>query len=174
MKKVLFLLLVSCLLSVPAVFAGTYTLDGKTIHLQGDTGFGDTHWLESQVKIKFNHLKIGWDHQGKVDRIRYDISCKDGQAVLQNVKYVDNALNGDYEIRWQQSELNMNRDFSFHKDDRDFRRDNNVKYSSQLDIKPANVKSGKVEFHFHASNHHYIVIWEPLSGKLSTTWKRLS
>ncbi len=172
MKNVLFLVLVSCLLFVPSAFAGTYTLDDKIVHLQGDTAFGDIHWLESQVKIRFNHLKLGWDHHGKVDRIRYDISCLDGQAVLQNVEYVDNA-NGYYEVRWQQAESALDRDFSFHKDDRDFNRDNNVKFSTKLSVEPSNAKTSKVKFHIHASGRHYIVIWEPVPGKLSTTWKRL-
>ena len=173
MKKFLYLFLAFCLLTVPSVYAGTYTLDDKVVHLQGNTAFGETHWLESQVKIKFNHLKVGWDHQGKVDRIRYDISCLDGQAVLQNVKYVDDALGGDCEVRWEQSAIGLNRDFSFYKDDPDFRRDNNVKYSTKLNIYPAMVKHSKVEFHFHASDRHYIVIWEPFTGDLTTTWKRL-
>ncbi|MFZ5951653.1 MAG: hypothetical protein ACOYXC_13165 [Candidatus Rifleibacteriota bacterium] len=173
MKKVLLTVLVAIILAVPAAFAGTFTLNNKVVHLQGDSSYGKTLWLESQVKIKFNHLKLGWDHTGKVDRIRYDISCTDGQAVLQNVRYIDDAVEGRDEVRWTQSETDLNRDFSFHKDDRDFRRDNNVKYSTKLNIAPANYKNAKVEFHFHASGRHYIVIWEPMKEQLSTTWKRL-
>lgn len=168
MKKILLTVLVAFLLSVPAIYAGTYTLNNKVVHLQGDSAYGKTLWLESQVKIKFNHLKLGWDHSGKVDRIRYDFSCLDGQAVLQNVQYIEND-----ELLWTQSEGDLNRDFSFYKDDRDFRRDNNVKYSTKLNIPSTNHKAGKVKFHFIASGRHYIVIWEPLSESLATTWKRL-
>lgn len=173
MKKILSVLLVMCLFAATSAFAGSYTLDNGIVHLQGDSTFGKTLWLESQVKIKFNHLKIGWDHSGKVDRIRYDISCLDGKAVLQNVKYIDNAVDGRDSVRWQQSAEPLNRDFSYIKDDRDFRRDNNVKFSSNLEIEPAKAKNSKVEFHIHASGRHYIVIWEPKNNKLSTTWQRL-
>ncbi|GAB4280526.1 MAG: hypothetical protein Kow0029_25190 [Candidatus Rifleibacteriota bacterium] len=174
MKKILFALFVVLFFTVSAVFAGTYTLNKQIIHLQGDSSFGKTLWLESQVKLSFNHLKLGWDHTGKVDRIRYDISCLDGKVVLQNVKYIDDAVDGREMVRWEQSAENLNRDFSFIKDDRDNRRDNNVKYSTKLSIEPANVKNAKVEFHFTASGRHYIVIWEPRNQKLSATWERLS
>lgn len=173
MKKVLLSLFVLCFLVSPSLYAGSYILDNQVIHLQGDTETGKTFWLESQVKIKFNHLKLAWDHTGKVDRIRYDISCLDGKVILQNVKYVDDAVDACEQVRWEQSTENLNKDFSFVKADRDNKRDNNVKYSSKLNIAPANAKNSKVEFHFHASNRHYIVIWEPVSQKLSATWKRL-
>lgn len=169
MKKLWLALLIVSLTVVPGLYAGTYTLNNEVVHLQGDSSYGKTLWLESQVKIKFNHLKIGWDHAGNVDRIRYDISCLDGKAVLQNVKYIDGG-----QVLWAQSPENLNRDFSFVKDDRDMRRDYNVKYSTKLSVSLANAKKGKVEFHIQASGRHYIVIWEPVSQKLSTTWKRLN
>lgn len=168
MKKLWLALLIACLAVIPGLQAGTYTLEKQIVHLQGDTTFGKTLWLESQVRIQFNHLKVGWDHSGKVDRIRYDIACLDGQAVLQNVKYVD----GD-QVRWEQSAENLNRDFSYVKDNRDSRRDNIVKYSTKLNIAPANPKYAEIQFHIKASGRHYIVVWKPAAKALATTWERL-
>lgn len=173
MKKILFAFFVFCLFAAPGLYAGTYTLDNQSIHLQGDTAVGKTLWLESQVKIQFNHLKLAWDHTGKVDKIRYDISCLDGKAILQNVKYIDDAVDSHNQIRWEQSDEDLNKDFSFIKDDRDNRRDNNVKYSSKLAIAPANYKNAKIEFHILASGRHYIVTWSPFKQTLSATWKRV-
>ena len=173
MKKIVLSLFVALLLVTPAVFAGTYTSDNKVVHLQGDTSVGQTLWLESQVKIRFDHLKLGWDHNGKVDRLRYHISCHDGKAVLQNVEYVDAAIDGYEEVRWVQADENMNKDFSFIKDNRDRRRDNTIKHSVHLNIEPSSVKTAKVKFHIYAKGRHYIVIWEPKSNRLTTTWERI-
>lgn len=173
MKKFMFALLVAVLAVTPALFAGTYTLDNKIVHLQGDTSTGKTFWLESQVKLQFNHIKLGWTHNGRVDRVRYHITCLDGQAVLQNVEYVDEAVDNTKHVRWIQSDTNLERDFSFFKDDADFRRSNVIKYSTKLDVKPADYKTGEVRFHFEASGRHYIVIWEARSNNLITTWEKL-
>ncbi len=173
-KRIVFTLLIAVFAFTSMLSAGTHTLNNAIVHLQGDTAVGQTLWLESQVKIKFNHLKLGWDHSGKVDRIRYDISCLDGKVILQNVDYIDSAIDNREQVRWIQSNANLNRDFSFIKDDRDHRRDNNVKYSQKLSIPSANLDSAMVRFHFTAQGRHYIVIWHPRTNKLTTTWKQLN
>ena len=172
MKKFLFTLLVAMIVISASLFAGTYTLENRTIHLQGDTVEGKSFWLESQVKIVLHHLKIGWDNQGHVDRIRYHISCNDGKAVLQNVEYAD-ASEGTMKVKWKQSEKNLNRDFSFVKDNRDRARDNTVKYSTKFNLNPSDVKSSEVRFYIDASGRHYTVIWEPKTKKVSATWERM-
>ncbi len=172
MKKVLVVLFAFCLSLVPSLYAGSYSLDNHAVHLQGDTGVGNTFWLESQVKIQLNHLKFTWDRNGTTGRIRYDISCLDGKAILQNVKFIDSAETGE-KVRWEQSAEAMNRDFSFFKDSVKLKRNNRVKYSAQVDITSANVKNAKVEFHVQASGRHYIITWEPLTQKVYTSWKRL-
>ena len=173
MKKILFTLLVAILVTSSSLFAGSFTSEGQVVHLQGDTSVGKTLWLESQVKLVFNHLKLAWDHNGKVDRIRYHISCKDGKVVLQNVEYVDEAVHGHEHMRWIQTDGNLERDFSFIKDNRDRYRDNVVKYSTRMNIAPADLDTAKVKFHFLAMNRHYIVVWEPKNNKFYTTWERI-
>ncbi len=173
MKKVLFALFAFCLLLVPGAFAGTYTLDNYAVHLQGDTGVGNTFWLESQVKIKFNHLRVSWDKAGSMGRLRYDMTCLDGKAVLQNVKYIDDALNGTEQVRWEQSATGLNRDFSYLLDSTKLKRNNTVKFNHNLNLAPANIKNSKVEFHVHASGRHYIITWEPFTQKVYTSWNRL-
>lgn len=173
MKKLLVALVLMLVAVMPSLYAGSYTLDNGIIHLQGDTSAGKTFWLESQVKIQFNHLKLAWDHSGKVDRVRYDISCLDGKVILQNVKYIDKAVDGAESVRWQQSTENLNNDFSFIKDNRNSKRPNNVKYSTKMAIEPSDRNTAKVEFHFHASGRHYIVTWEPKANKIYSSWETL-
>lgn len=172
MKKILFTLFVAIIVVSPTLFAGTYTLDNRVVHLQGDTSEGKTFWLESQVKIVLNHLKVGWDYQGNVDRIRYHISCKDGKAVLQNVEYLD-AAEGTMSVKWKQSDRDLNRDFSYVKDNRDKIRDNTVKYSTKFNLQHSDIKSAEVRFHIDASGRHYIIIWTPKTNKVEVTWNKI-
>jgi len=140
--------------------AGGYTKDNATLYLDG------------KILIRFDTLHVGWSRDQKtLDRIRYKLTCLKGKAVLNNVEYLDSALEGKESIRWSQSTTGLNKDISavnYHMD-----RQHKISHSNtsnDVKIAPYDLKTAKVRFHITASGRNFKVTWCPKTGDISSTW----
>lgn len=128
-------------------------------------------YLDGKVHVRFDTLKIGWsrDHQS-VDNIRYRITCLAGEATLNNVEYLDTAVDGKENIRWTQAADKMNVNFSARANKLEKSHIVRVYRELKVKIAPYNIATAKVRFHIRASGRDYKVTWEPKSGKMYAAW----
>ena len=155
----LFLVALAVLTLASAAQAGSYYKKNASLFLDG------------KVHIRFDHLLLGWtrDHKA-IDRVRYEITCLKGQAVLQNVEYLDSALNDTASVRWYQSPYDMKADFSAQNFHMDRHHLISIKRTNHVKIAPYCLNSAKVRFHIRASGRNYKVIWSPKTGDIYSTW----
>jgi hypothetical protein len=164
MKKSYFclLLLSVCILfnSLPQARAGSYYTTDLSIFLGG------------KVHIRFDHLLLAWTKsQDFIDRIRYEITCLQGEAVLTNVDYEDDALFSTQSLRWQQSEKPLHWDFSERFNRLDGHHQISIKHTALVKIAPYSLDGARVRFHIRALRRKYVVVWAPKTNKIYATWK---
>lgn len=163
MKKLILsflLVFLALFLIVPqSVFAGTYFTRNLSIFLGG------------KVHIRFDHLLLGWTRsQEFVDRIRYELTCLKGDAILTNVDYFDEALFNSSTLRWQQSKKNFHWDFSERFNRLDGQHQISIKRTCRVRLKPYSLETARVRFHITANGRKYLIVWAPKTNKLYATW----
>lgn len=160
MKRVFKLFLFVALFAAIAVSAqaGSYFKQNHSLYLDG------------KVHIRFDYLLLAWSHDGKIDRIRYKMTCLAGKAVLNKVEYLDNAVDGKQTSRWTESEQPLNLDFSAKFSHLDKQHRVSISKTNHTAIKPYDLNSGKVCFHIKASDRNYKVFWTPKTGDIYATW----
>ena len=139
--------------------AGNYAKENTSIYLDG------------KVHIRFDSLRLGWDRDQKfADRIRYRITCLAGKAVLNNVEYLDTAVDDKESVRWTLSKDNMNEDFSAISSHLEKSHIVRLYRDLKIKVQPYNLDTAKVRFHIFASGRDYKVTWEPKTGKMYASW----
>ncbi len=139
---------------------------------QAGSYFKQNHslYLDGKVHIRFDHLLLAWSHDGKIDRIRYEMTCLAGKAVLDKVEYLDKAVEGKLMSRWTQSEQPLNLDFSAKFSHLDKHHRVQISKTNFTSITPFDPASGKVCFHIKASDRNYKVFWAPKTGEVYAIW----
>lgn len=155
----LLILFAMLLLSGNSVSAGSYFARNLSIFLGG------------KIHIRFDHLLLGWTKsQQFVDRIRYELTCLSGDAVLTNVDYLDEALYESPTMRWQQSDKEFYWDFSARANRLDGKHRISIKRTCNVQIKPYTLDTARVRFHISAMGRKYLVVWAPKTNRIYTTW----
>ncbi len=114
---------------------------------------------------------IGWTKtQEFVDKIRYEISCKKGQAILKNVEYYDKACSDYQGLRWKQSEKGLHWDFSARFNQLIGTNKFSIKKTNKVKIKPFSLDTAQIKFYIQTLGRVYKVVWEPKSNKIFSTW----
>lgn len=156
-KLVLVVLMLMAVVSVAQ--AGHYQKDGVSVYLDG------------KVHVRFDNLFIGSSRDGKsIDKIRYRMVCLAGKAILNNVEYIDSAIESKESTRWTQSNAPMNVDFSARIGHLEKSHIIRVYRDIPVKITPYSMDNGKIRFHIHASGRDYKVTWEPKSDKVYASW----
>ncbi|HOT27460.1 MAG TPA: hypothetical protein PLU72_04670 [Candidatus Ozemobacteraceae bacterium] len=161
MKKMsLFLVVLAAFLFMAAsAEAGSYTKQNHSLYLDG------------KVLVRFDQLLLGWTRdQKEIDRIRFKMTCLKGKAVLDNVEYVDAAVDGKEAVRWAKSQSPMNLDFSAKLGHMDRAHRVSIAQTTEFKVAPYDLKTAKVRFHIQASGRNYKVTWVPLTGEVHATW----
>lgn len=128
-------------------------------------------YLDGKVHIRFDQLKAGWSHDYKtLDNLRYTIVCLAGKAVLNNVEYLDAAIDGKETSRWMQNKDKMNVDFSAIASHLEKSHIVRLYRDVKMGVTPFNMQTGKFRFHIFASGRNYKVTWEPKTGKIYAAW----
>ena len=128
-------------------------------------------FLDGKIHIRFDYLLLGWTRDERaVDRLRYEMTCLKGNAILQNVEYLDSALNDAASVRWYQSPYDMNTNFSAKNFHMDRQHRVSIKHTNHLKIAPYSLISAQVRFHIYAAGRNYKVIWAPKTGDVYSTW----
>jgi hypothetical protein len=158
-KRTLCLAVLLVFALIGMVEAGHYQKDNHAIYLDG------------KVKINFETLYMGWsrDYQA-IDTIRYRMNCLHGEAILNNVEYIDDAVEGHETVRWSQSNVPMNLNFSAKPSHLDKHHITRVFRNLKVKIAPYNAKKAKIRFHIFASGRNYKVTWSPFTGEVSAIW----
>ncbi|MDD2997518.1 MAG: hypothetical protein PHV05_00575 [Candidatus Riflebacteria bacterium] len=140
--------------------AGSYSKEDFSIFLGGE------------VHVRFDQLLLGWTKtQEHIDRIKYRLTCLNGNAILTNVEYLDRALTPDQTIvRWRQSATPLFWDFSERFNRLDGHHKISIGKTNSVKIKPYCLDSARVRFHIRALARNYLVVWAPRSGNVYTTW----
>ncbi len=139
--------------------AGHFAKDNSSIYLDG------------KVHLRFDTLHLAWARDGKnLDGLRYRITCLAGKAILNNVEYLDKAIDGKESVRWVQSNNKMAVDFSAIPSHLEKSHIVRVYRDLHINVTPFNLDSGKVRFHIQAAGRDYKVTWEPKSEKIYATW----
>ncbi len=161
MKKLsLFLVVLAAFLFLTAsAEAGSYTKQNHSLYLDG------------KVLVRFDQLLLGWTRDQKgIDRIRFKMTCLKGKAILDNVEYIDAAIDGRETVRWAKSQAPMNLDFSARLGHMDRAHRVSVAQTTEFKVAPYDLKTAKVRFHIQASGRSYKVTWVPLTGEVHAIW----
>jgi len=161
MKKLsLFLVLLAAFLVMAvSAEAGSYTKQNHSLYLDG------------KVLIRFDQLLLGWTREQKeIDRVRFKMTCLKGGAVLNNIEYLDTAVDGKETVRWAKSQNPMNVDFSAKLGHLDRAHRVSIAQTNQIKIAPYDLKTAKVRFHVKASGRNYKITWVPLTGEVHAIW----
>ncbi|MFZ2955792.1 MAG: hypothetical protein WA705_02705 [Candidatus Ozemobacteraceae bacterium] len=128
-------------------------------------------FLDGKVHIRFDDLQLGWSRdEFAVDRLRYEMTCLKGKAILSNVEYIDSAIEGRESVRWQQSSGRMNQDFSARFSHLDQQHRIQIAYSTKLKIQPYRLESVKIRFSIRANGRDFKVFWIPKTGQIYASW----
>jgi len=158
-RKTFFLGIIMVFAMASIALAGHYEKHNSSIYLDG------------KVHIRFDTLHVGWAKDGKkIDKIRYRITCLAGKAILNNVEYLDSAVDGKESLRWAQSNTKMGVDFSAIPSHLEKSHIVRVYRDLHVNIAPYQIESAKIRFHIQASGRDYKINWEPKSGKIWATW----
>ncbi|MBF0501598.1 MAG: hypothetical protein HQM09_15775 [Candidatus Riflebacteria bacterium] len=128
-------------------------------------------FLDGKINIRFDDLQLGWSRDDlAVDHLRYEMTCLNGKAILNNVEYLDSAVDGQESVRWQQASGRMNQDFSSRFGHLDKQHRIQVAYSTKLKIIPYSLDNAKVRFSIFANGRDFKIFWIPKTGQIYASW----
>ncbi|MBF0543734.1 MAG: hypothetical protein HQM08_04840 [Candidatus Riflebacteria bacterium] len=160
MKRKVFLLLFAFhFLALPIGFCRNLVKENASIFLEG------------RIHLRFDFLGLDCGKDDKsIERLKYKITCLKGSALLNNVEYLDSALEGIETVRWQQCPKNMRQEITARFSKLVLPGEAEISHSAKLDIAPFSIENAKIRFRISASDRDYKVVWIPKSRQIFATW----